>query len=597
MDASAAVTSGPGAASLVVIPPGGNRSRVPITPLPFTIGRQAENHLVLRDSRASRSHARIVLENGSYIIEDVSSRHGTFVNGERVTRQTLKNSDRIEFGAEDSYQLIFVLDGAELKRMLGQMESAEPAAHFTAAAGVGGNLGTAGVGGNLPAAGIGGNLPAVGGNLPKLRALLDLALTLQGSFSIDEVLTSVVDTALAVTGAERGLDTRVARNRNGHHLDAGELRVPRNLIRRALEHRRDLLSMNFDPLQGGETRPQNSIADLELRSVICVPLVRIRAGQMEGSATNVISTGAESVGVLYMDSRASAADLAGGNRELLQALAIEASTILENARLLEEERAKHQMDEELRLARTIQQSLLPKTLPANGWIRARGSSVASREVGGDYFDVAEVHRHCWSAVVADVSGKGVSSALLASLLQGALITASADPRALHHRIERLNRFLYERTGGEKYATIFYCLMLSAEGGIGAAKQLTLHYINAAHCPPLLFRASGAHSTLEATGMPVGLMEEAEFALGEEGIEPGDRLIVYSDGVTEAQNPRGEFFGGKRLREVVAAHLGESCAAIHDAIHSAVAAFTEGAAQSDDITVLVLEFETIQPVIR
>lgn len=600
MEPSASVTSSPGAASLVVIAPGGHRSRVPITPLPFTIGRQAENHLVLRDSRASRSHARIVIESGSYLIEDVSSRHGTFINGKRVTRQALKNSDRIEFGVEDSYQLIFVLDGAELKRMLGQIEATETA--FSPPQST-----VAGVAGNLPA--------AVGGNLPKLRALLDLALTLQGSFSINEVLTSVVDTALTVTGAERGflllragdgLDTRVARNRHGNHLDAGELRVPRNLIRRALEHRRELLSMNFDPLQGGETRPQNSVADLELRSVICVPLVRIRAGQMEGSATNVISAGAESVGVLYMDSRAHGADLAGGNRELLQALAIEASTILENARLLEEERAKQQMDEELRLARTIQQSLLPKSLPADGWVRARGSSIASREVGGDYFDVAEVHRHCWSAVVADVSGKGVSSALLASLLQGALITASAEPRALQHRIERLNRFLYERTGGEKYATIFYCLMLSAEGGSAAAKaeggiapaqHAILHYINAAHCPPLLFRASGAHSTLEATGMPVGLVEEAEFALGEERIEAGDRLIVYSDGVTEAQNPGGEFFGAKRLLDVVAAHLAESCTAIHDAIHAAVAAFTEGAPQSDDITVLVLEFETIQPVIR
>jgi sigma-B regulation protein RsbU (phosphoserine phosphatase) len=576
MEASPAITSGPGAASLVVIAPGGHRSRVPITPLPFTIGRQAENHLVLRDSRASRSHARIVLENGSYVIEDVSSRHGTFVNGNRITRQALKNSDRIEFGVEDSYQLIFALDGAELKRMFSQMALTETAV-------------STGMGGNLPS--------AVGGNLTKLRALLDLALTLQGSFSIDEVLISVVDTALAITGAERGflllrsgedLDTRVARNRHGNRLDASELRVPRKLIRRALEHRRELLSMNFDPLQTGETQPQNSIADLELRSVICVPLVRIRAGQVDGSTTNLISTGAESVGVLYMDSRAGAADLAGGNRELLQALAIEASTVLENARLLEEERAKHRMDEELRLARTIQQSLLPKSLPADGWIRARGSSIASREVGGDYFDVAEVHRHCWSAVVADVSGKGVSSALLASLLQGALITASAEPRALHHRIERLNRFLYERTGGEKYATIFYCLLLG-EG--------LLHYINAAHCPPLLFRASGAHSTLEATGMPVGLVEDAEFEVGQERIERGDRLIVYSDGVTEAQNPRGEFFGGKRLREVVAAHFGESCAAIHDAIHAAVAAFTEGAPQSDDITVLVLEFETIQPVIR
>src|SRR5580693_2813806 len=216
-----------------------------------------------------------------------------------------------------------------------------------------------------------------------------------------------------------GLETRVARHKRGHHLRDSDLRVPREVLHRALQHRRELLSMNFDPLAVDETRPQNSIADLELRSAICVPLVRIRTGQ--GDATSVLTAGSETVGVLYMDSRISAADLAGGNRELLQTLAIEASTVLENARLLEEERAKRLMEEELTLARTIQQSLLPRLLPSDGWLRACGSSLASREVGGDYFDVTEVNAQCWSAVVADVSGKGVSSALLASLLQGALI--------------------------------------------------------------------------------------------------------------------------------------------------------------------------------
>src|SRR6202035_5391799 len=129
---------------------------------------------------------------------------------------------------------------------------------------------------------------------------------------------------------------------------------------------------------------EHSVADLELRSVVCVPLVRINAGPAQD--TSMLSTKNDTVGVLYMDSRVIAADLAGGNRELLQTLAIEASTVLENARLLEEERAKQVMEEELTLARTIQQSLLPRLLPSEGWLRACGNSLASREVGGDYFD-------------------------------------------------------------------------------------------------------------------------------------------------------------------------------------------------------------------
>ena len=561
MGPEAALAPAAGPASLVVVDPNGHRKRVPVDPIPFLIGRQPENHLILRDSRVSRSHARIVVENGVYVLEDMGSRHGTFVNSKRVQRKALESTDQVEFGAQDSYQLLFALDGVELKRLMEQVGGGEPAA-----------------------APLG-----VGGNLAKLRAILDLARTLQSSFSIDEVLASVVDTALTITGAERGflllradatadLETRVARDRRGQNLRETDLRVPRDLIRRALEHRRDLLSMNFEPLGAEDTKPESSIADLELRSVICVPLVRIRAGQ--GNATSVLVTGNETVGVLYMDSRVSAADLAGGNRELLQTLAIEASTVLENARLLQEERTKHQMEEELRLARTIQQSLLPGSLPREGWLRAAGSSLASHEVGGDYYDVTRVSSNCWSAVVADVSGKGVSSALLASLLQGALITVTEHPEAMGHRMELLNRFLLDRTGGEKYATVFYCL-LHDDG--------RMYYVNAAHCPPMVVRANGERLELEASGMPVGLVETAEFTVVEQRLAVADKIVIYSDGVTEAQNLEKSFFGKRRLREVVEAHAGHSCTVIHDAIQDAVAAFTEGAAQSDDITLVVLEF--------
>ena len=543
----------------MVIDPNGHRSRVALDPLPFHIGRQPESHLIVRDSRVSRAHARIMVENGEFVLEDLASRHGTFVNGKRIAHQVLANSDKIEFGGQDSYQLIFALDGAELKRLMDQVGAADKQALAH----------------------------GVGGNLAKLRAILDLARTLQSSFSIDDVLVSVVDTALAITGAERGflllrgssgLETRVARHRKGQHLQESDLRVPREVIHRALQHRRELLSMNFDPLGASETRPQDSIADLELRSVICVPLVRIRTGQSD--STSIVSTGNETVGVLYMDSRVLAADLAGGNRELLQTLAIEASTVLENARLLQEERAKHQMEEELRLARTIQQSLLPGKLPSDGWLRASGSSVASHEVGGDYYDMTVVNEHCWSAVVADVSGKGVSSALLASLLQGALITATESTEAMRHRMERLNRFLIDRTGGEKYATVFYSLL---------DRNGRFSYVNAAHCPPMIVRANGERLELDANSTPVGLVETAGFPVLAQQLAPGDKVVIYTDGVTEAQNTEGQFFGKRRLREIVEAHAKDTCAMIHDAIQAGVAAFTEGAAQSDDITVLVVEF--------
>ncbi len=323
-------------AALLVLSPSGQRSRVALEALPFMLGRQPDNDLVLRDNRASRQHARIISENGAYVIEDLSSRHGTWVNGERIARHVLRNSDRIEFGVRDSFQLTFSLDHGEINRILGQLSDQ--------------------VGSGSHSGALGPN------NLAKLRSLVEVARALQNSLSTQEVLTAVVDAALAVTGCERGflllrksgeLDVAVARDNAGKGLEPHDLRVPTSVIQRALNSRRDLLSMSFDPLEQQGVRPEMSVAALELRSVVCLPLVQIRSGSSED--THITSTMENTVGLLYMDSRLSPADLSSGNRELLQTLAIEASTILENARLLEETRDKVKMESELKIARDIQQ--------------------------------------------------------------------------------------------------------------------------------------------------------------------------------------------------------------------------------------------------
>src|SRR5262249_55772541 len=179
---------------------------------------------------------------------------------------------------EDSYHLIFTYETGDTEKLLAQLD-AVPSTHAT-------------------------------GNLAKLRAVLEVARALESSMSLDDVLGAVVDAALVVTGAERGflllheddgkpLEMRVARDKNGRPLDESDLRVPRGVIQRALLQRRDLLSMNFDPSQMDGT--EKSIVDLELRSVVCVPLVRIRIGHQH--ETSQLSTKNDTLGVLYMDSR------------------------------------------------------------------------------------------------------------------------------------------------------------------------------------------------------------------------------------------------------------------------------------------------------
>jgi len=545
-------------AALVVLNPSGQRTRTAIETLPFLIGRQPDNNLVLRDNRASRTHARIIAENGHYVLEDLASRHGTFVNGERIARHVLRSSDRIDLGVPESYQLTFTLESGGINRIMDQISSTSR---------------TAGMGDN---------------NLAKLRSLVEVARALQNSLSTQEVLTAVVDAALAVTGCERGflllrkgdtLEVSVSRDLAGQALDASDLRVPTSVIQRALNSRRELLSMSFNP--GSQETMEGldrSVAALELRSAVCVPLVLVQSGSME--ETRMASHAQQTVGLLYLDSRLSPADLSAGNREVLTTLAIEASTILQNAQLMEDQRVKLQMESELKVAREIQRGLAPVSLPSEGWFRAAGSSWASSEVGGDYFDVRQVSADVWAAVVADVSGKGVSSALLASLLQGAFLMASGDFAEIEPTMSHLNRFLLERARGEKYATVFYC-MVSSEG--------LLSYANAGHCAPFLVSSDGRLRKLHTSGMPVGMLEEAQFQVVQMQLETGDKIVIYSDGLTEAENAAGEFFDTDRLRTCLQENASLGAAELHKVLLSTLDAFVEGGVIRDDITSLVLEY--------
>ena len=542
---------------LLVEHPAGGRSRHAIDRVPFEIGRQPENQLVVRDNRISRRHARISLADGQYTLEDLESRSGVFLNGQKLTGVSpLVPGDQFDFGVEDGYRLTFALDSEKIARLMGNFGEQAPVA---------------------PGA----------QNLAKLRSLVEVARALQTSLSLDDVLAAVVDAALTITATERGflllrqgddLTIRVARDCARRALAVEELRVPTKLIHRALASRRDMLTMNFDPYSGGD--PSMTVMQLELRSVVCVPLVRLRSGAPAGSpdATQGLDADQDTVGVLYLDSRVAAADLSAGNRELLQTLALEASTILENARLLEDERNRVKLDEEMGIARSIQQSLLPRILPTDSWFSVCGSSLPAAQVGGDYFDVRPADQGGWSIVVADVSGKGVSSALMASLLQGAFMAAHHRPELMVDHLVRVNRFLLERMEGEKYATVFYAI-LQADG--------VLHYANTGICPPALVRKNGQIERLESNGMPLGLFEDATYELGELRMEKGDVIVAFSDGVEDSTNAAGDNFGKARVREALA--LGGTPNELHVRLRDAAILFAGSAPQADDVTVMAFGY--------
>ena len=532
-------------AALDVKPPGAPSFRVTLSPLPFRIGRSPDSNLVLRDNRASRNHAVIRRDGDHYVVEDAGSRNGIEVNGVKEQSRVLLPGDVIRFGVDDSYELTFLLQSP-----------------------------------NFPA-----STQAHHGGLRKLRSMLEVARSLQGALSIDQVLTSVVDSALEITNCDRGylllttpegLDTRIARAAGAKPLTE-DLGIPAKVLNQALRSRSELLSMRFDSAAGGL---DSSILNLSLRSVVCVPLIKVRAGDM--SETALVGTIADTIGLLYMDSRQSHAELTTTSRELVQSLAIEASFVLENARLLDEERKKQKMEQELRIAQSIQQDLLPEAeqYPTSGWLRAAGLSIPSRLVGGDYFDILPAGPDRFDIVMADVSGKSVSSALLASLLQGAFVMSIAEQIPPAVIFERLNSFLLGRTRGEKYATIFLASIYL---------HAPMQWANAGHCSPLLVRATGEVFELAPTGMPVGMLDVAAWSDAALQLAPSDLLVLYTDGVSEAMNRHREQYGVERLVAVLLANSRASVDEITAAVQADVATFTGGTPQRDDLTLLVVRY--------
>lgn len=246
---------------------------------------------------------------------------------------------------------------------------------------------------------------------------------------------------------------------------------------------------------------------------------------------------------------------------------------------LERELAQRRvLEQDLQVAKRIQQSLLRRRPSQRAWVEVHAVNIASREVGGDYYEVVDAAEDRLCVAVGDVSGKGVSAALLMSSLQSAFLAARSVEPCLDRICSHVNRFLHERTSPESYAT-FFVAELSQDG--------VFRYVNAGHNPPLIL-GDGEPRRLFGGGLPLGLFPDAEYRLQEVRLASGDVVVVYTDGVTEASGVGGDEFGESRLARVVAAHRPGSPAEIAAAILDAVASHGgDAAVQSDDLTLLVL----------
>jgi serine phosphatase RsbU (regulator of sigma subunit) len=288
----------------------------------------------------------------------------------------------------------------------------------------------------------------------------------------------------------------------------------------------------------------------------------------------------EIFGLIYADSPTYEATFTEEHLNILTTLASVASIRVENARLLEERFKRERMEHELELATEIQQRFQPSAMPSVEGYEFQGISFSCYEIGGDYYDFIPRHDGKMFIALGDVSGKGTAAALLMSSLHAAIHAQAAAKSSLAETVSSVNRYLAENTPTNRFVTLFLAELDPMTGN--------LRYINAGHNPPLLAQSDGQCRQLASGGFPLGILPMAEYEVGETLLKNGEVLVVYSDGVSEANNLKGDEFGINRLEEVLKRNLKASASGIRDRVESALSSFTQTAPANDDITLVIVK---------
>ena len=553
-------SSGSGVFPALVLVQGNEQRNIVLNRTPFSVGRKVDKDLVIADPRVSRDHALIVLEEDGFFLVDQGSKHGTFVNGERIQRQRLERNDRLEFGARDSTYAIFNpahSTSNTAREFLSQISGIQiPQGEAT--------------------------------DLEKLTLFLEAARKLNTAGVLDEILMTMLEVTLRLTRAERGyvflkdeegnLRLAAGRNSKGESL-LDDKTISHSALEESLRSNSEFLLT--DTGSSADLAGRQSIVAYDLRTVICIPLRKRQVQATRDAQTPAPGSSnpaAEVTGVLYVDSRFASREFSGVGHDILRAIATEAASLIENARLVQAEEESRRYQQELTIAASIQQRLMQVKIPEVPFAKLRGKNLSCKEIGGDFFDAVNT-KEGLAVVLADVSGKGVSAALLASTLQGMIYSHLSSGMPLLEVVTAVNRFFTEKLVGEKYATVLLA-RLRRDGD--------LEYVNCGHVQPLLV-CGGEVMRPPHGNVPVGLLPDATFESARCQLNSGDRFILVTDGVTEAENAMGDFFEDSRLESAAAK------SPTLEGIFSAVSEFCAGNPLNDDCTVVEILYSAAAAV--
>ncbi|MCZ6530479.1 MAG: SpoIIE family protein phosphatase [Chloroflexi bacterium] len=412
-------------------------------------------------------------------------------------------------------------------------------------------------------------------NTGRLQLVYQLSKTFNSSLDLDDVLNTVMDEVISAVNAERGfvvlkdpddsLVFRAARGMEQETLEAPEFEISRGVVGEVIREGQGVITS--DAQHDERFMGRQSVMSLGLRSILCSPL------QVKDQI----------LGAIYVDNRLHAGIFNNEDLELLNAIASSAATAIENARLYLVAVDKGRMERELSMARTVQTGLIPEEIPElKGWQFA-ASWLPAREVAGDFYDFIATDDEGMGLVIADVTDKGMGAALFMALTRSMVRASLEEAASPAEAITKANRLICANSSSAMPVTFFY-------GRVGP-EDGEMVYVNAGHNPPLIYRAdSGTFEELGRTGILLGVDESLVLEQGTAELEPGDTLIMYTDGVPDALNSAEEAYGEDRMRESIKSAGSRSAQEISLNLLQALQQFIGDAQPFDDITLLLAKRE-------
>jgi sigma-B regulation protein RsbU (phosphoserine phosphatase) len=406
----------------------------------------------------------------------------------------------------------------------------------------------------------------------ELSILNDIATTISSTLTLEQIIDLIVQKCIKHLEVEQGavmlLDEKeqdnefktMIRKANSSH-EVLPFRLDTQLTGWMIAHKKPLL---INDLAADDRISVGSEENIPFHSILSVPLCL--KGKMIGS--------------LNLFNKRSKNGFTDADKRLLTIIAAQSAHVIENARLSEEEKILQLMQEEMRLAYKIQMDLLPGVAPEIKGYDIAGKSIPAKTVGGDYFDFIRITPSCMCVCLGDVSGKGIPAALLMSNLQATLRGQVLQDRTPHSCIKKSNMLLFKSTDMDKFATLFY--------GVLNTETHEFHYCNAGHNYPFLIRANGETVRLDIGGLVLGALEDFSFEESTVQFMPGDLLVIFSDGISEATNSSDDMYGEERLERFVIENRDRNAADIIQAILDEVREHAELTPQSDDMTLVAMK---------